>query len=108
EDRTPAPAETERSLGDRFAGLTGKRFDLNATERRLLELELAPVERLRRGAAKIELKALLEARAYAIERLGLPEDCQVRIAREAGLPVAIEVVEPHAPTSCEGQGEHSP
>jgi hypothetical protein len=84
-------------VDDRFAGLKGKRFDFNAVERRCLELELAPAERMRREAARIELRALLAARAFAVERLGLPEDCQVKIVRESGVPVAIEVVEPHAP-----------
>src|SRR5437588_2592144 len=82
----------------RFAGLKGKRFEFNPIERRCLDLELAPVERLRREAARLEVHALLEARSFAIERLGLPEDCQVRILRENGAPVALEVVEPHAPT----------
>lgn len=81
----------------RFAGLKGKQFDLNAVERRCLELQLAPVARLRAEAARLELRALLEARAFAVERLGLPEDCQVRIVRASGQPVALEVVEPHAP-----------
>jgi hypothetical protein len=83
--------------GDRFAGLKGKRFDFNAAERRCLDLQLEPARRLRREAARIELKAFLEARAFAVERLGLPEDCQVKIVRVEGAPVAIEVVEPHAP-----------
>jgi len=88
---------TEIEAADRFLGLKGKRFGFNATERRCLELELAPIERLRREAARIELHALVAARAFAVERLGLPEDCQVKIVREQGLPVAIEIVEPHAP-----------
>src|SRR2546421_9199572 len=98
---------TEMAM-DRFSGLNGKRFDFNATERRCLELELAPVERLRREAARIELRALLEARAFAIERLGLPEDCQVKIVREDGQPVALEVVVPHVPEACGGHEEADP
>jgi len=85
--------------GDRFAGLKGKRFEFNATERRCLNLELVPVERLRREAARIEFRALLEARSFAIERLGLPEDCQVKVLRENGNPVALEVVAVHAPAT---------
>lgn len=81
---------------NRYEGLVGKRFDFNAPERRCLELLLAPAQRLRREAARIEIEALLEARAFAIERLGLPADCQVKIVREAGVPVAIEIAEPHA------------
>lgn len=77
----------------RYAGLKGKRFEFNAPERRCLDLQLAPAERLRQEAARIEMRALLEARAYLVERLGLPEGCQVRIVREDGRPVAIEVVE---------------
>src|SRR5580704_183024 len=84
---------------DRFAGLKGKRFEFNAAERRCLELQLGPAERLRQEAARIEMNALLEARAFLIERLGLPEDCQVKIVREDGRPVAIEIVEPLAPAS---------
>jgi hypothetical protein len=81
---------------DRFAGLKGKRFDFNPAEKRCLALSLAPVERLRREAARIEIDALVEARAFAVERLGLPQDCQVRIVRENGTPTGIEVVLPHA------------
>jgi len=86
------------ALEDRFAGLKGKRFDFNQVERRCLELELAPVARLRREAARIEFEALVAARGFLVERLGLPEDCQVKIVRESGSPVGIEVVAPHAPT----------
>jgi len=82
---------------DRFAGLKGKRFDFNGAEKRCLALSLAPVERLRREAVRVEINALIEARAFLVERLGLPEDCQVRILREGGSPVAVEVVEVHAP-----------
>jgi hypothetical protein len=82
----------------RFAGLKGKRFDFNAPERRCLELQLAPAERLRQEAARIEVRALLEARSFLVERLGLPEDCQVKIVREDGRPVAVEIVEPQAPS----------
>ena len=78
----------------RFAGLKGKRFDFNAPERRCLELQLEPAERMRQEAARIELRALLEARAFLVERLGLPESCKVRIVRENSRPVAIEIVEP--------------
>jgi hypothetical protein len=81
----------------RYAGLKGKRFEFNAPERRCLELQLAPAERLRQEAARIEARALFEARAFLVERLGLPEDCQVKIVREEGRPVAIVIVEPHAP-----------
>ena len=81
---------------DRFSGLKGKRFDFNSAEKRCLALSLAPVERLRREAARIEIAALVEARAFAVERLGLPADCQVKIVRENGAPIAIEVVEPHS------------
>lgn len=81
----------------RFAGLEGKRFEFNAVERRCLELQLAPAERMRREAARIELAAVLEARAFAVERLGLPENCRVKIVREAGIPVALEVVDVRAP-----------
>ena len=81
----------------RYAGLKGKRFEFNAPERRCLELQLAPADRLRQEAARIEVRALLEARGFLVERLGLPEGCQVKIVREDGRPVAIEVVEPQAP-----------
>ena len=77
----------------------GKRFELTASERRCLELQLAPVERLRAEAARLELRALLEVRAFAVERLGLPEGCQVRVVRTDGIPVALEIVEPHAGTA---------
>jgi len=86
----------DAGAGDPFAGLKGKRFDFSAVERRCLELELAPAERLRREAARLEMRALIAARAFAVERLGLPEDCRVKIVREGGIPVGIEVVEPHA------------
>jgi hypothetical protein len=81
----------------RFAGLKGKRFDFNAPERRCLELQLAPAERLRQEAARIEVRALLEARAFLVERLGLPQNCQVKVVRDDGRPVAVEIVEPLAP-----------
>lgn len=90
-------AQTKAQETDRFAGLKGKRFDFNAPEKRCLALSLAPVDRLRREAARLEINALVEARAFAVERLGLPETCQVRILRENGAPVAIEVVEPCPP-----------
>ena len=82
-----------QSEESRFAGLKGKRFEFNGPERRCLELQLAPAERLRAEAARIELRALLEARAFLVERLGLPEGCQVKIVREDGRPMAVEVVE---------------
>jgi hypothetical protein len=81
----------------RYSGLKGKRFEFNAPERRCLELQLAPAERLRQEAARIEVRALLEARAFLVERLGLPESCQVKIVREGGRAVAVEVVEPVPP-----------
>ena len=87
----------ERQDDGRFAGLKGKCFEFNAPERRCLELQLEPAERLRQEAARIEVRALLEVRAFLVERLGLPEDCQVKIVREDGRPVAVEVVAPHAP-----------
>lgn len=90
-------AEKKQDDG-RYAGLKGKRFEFNAPERRCLELQLGPAERLRQEAARIEMHALLEARAFLVERLGLPESCQVRIVREDGRPVSVEVVEPLAPT----------
>src|SRR6267142_2444183 len=91
---------------DRFAGLKGKRFEFSAAERRCLELQLAPAGRLRHEVARIELDALLEARAFAVERLGLPADCQVKVVREDGVPVGIEVVEVHVPRQAvEGQPE---
>ncbi len=90
---------TDAKPDDRFAGLKGKRFDFNPAERRCLTLELAPAEQLRREAARIELRALMAVRAFAVERLGLPEDCQVKIVRADGAPVGIEVVEPHAPAA---------
>ncbi len=36
----------------RYAGLKGKRFEFNAPERRCLELQLAPADRLRQEAAR--------------------------------------------------------
>src|SRR5579883_3416676 len=85
---------------NRFAGLKGKRFEFNAPERRCLELQLEPAERMRQEATRIELRALLEASAFLVERLGLPENCRVKIVRENGRPVAIEIVEPQpAPQS---------
>jgi hypothetical protein len=88
----------ERVDDARFAGLKGKRFDFNAPERRCLDLQLEPAERMRQEAARIEFRALLEARAFLVERLGLPDHCRVRIVRENGRPVAIEVVDPQPPT----------
>ncbi len=92
----------EKINDGRFAGLKGKRFDFNAPERRCLELQLEPAERMRQEAARIELRVLLEARAFLVERLGLPEDCRVRIVRENGRPVAIEIVDPQPPTPSNG------
>ena len=89
-------AEKKQDDG-RYAGLKGKRFEFNAPEKRCLELQLGPAERLRQEAARIEVHALLEARAFLVERLGLPEGCQVRIVREDGRPVAVEIIEPLAP-----------
>jgi hypothetical protein len=86
---------------DRLAGIVGKRFEFNAVERRCLELELSPADRLRREAARIELQAFLSVRAFVVERLGLPKDCKVKIVREGGVPVAIEVVAAQAPPADE-------
>ncbi len=80
---------------DRFSGLKGKRFEFSAVEKRCLELSLAPALRLRHEAARLEIRALTEARAFLVERLGLPPDCQVKIVRDNGAPVGIEVVEVH-------------
>ena len=86
----------------RFSGLKGKRFEFNGPERRCLDLQLAPAERLRQEAARIEFHALLETRAFLVERLGLPESCQVKIVRENGRPVAVEVLEPEAAPDAPG------
>lgn len=90
-------AAQQKQEDGRYAGLKGKRFEFNAPERRCLELQLGPAERLRQEAARVEMHALLEARAFLVERLGLPEDCRVKIVREDGRPVAVEIVEPQAP-----------
>ena len=80
---------------DPFSGLKGKRFEFSAVEKRCLELSLAPVLRLRHEAARLEIRALTEARAFLVERLGLPASCQVKIVREEGVPVGVEVASVH-------------
>ena len=60
------------------------RRDFSPSERRCLELLLAPVVRLRAEADRLEQAALLEVRAFAVERLGLPAACRIRILRKEG------------------------
>ncbi len=68
-----------------------KRYEFTASERRCLELLLAPAEHLRREAARIETSALLEVRQFVVDRVGLPANCPIRIERIDGRPVAVRV-----------------
>jgi len=89
------------TAGGQADGLKGERFAFQRCRAAVLELELVRVESLRREAARLELQALLAGRAFLVERLGLglPADCQVKIVREKGVPIGIELVEPGSNSS---------